>query len=323
MHPADRLPVEIWLTVFSHAFTDGGPTACAVSLVSNRFKQISERATFHTVAIDGAHRLRCLLRDLKARPPPARNVRHICLTDAQNQGIDHGREDVDALLALVSTSVESLCVGRPWKVRFETFLPAGVQLTALRDLALCGDYVSALTSEIEKWHTAAPNLTFPALRRVHLYGLLSGTAPLGVIARAAPCLQRLRISGVNADYQFPVLLGQALGVYTLHPNMLRGTDRTPLPETVRCVSVETYARGPGRPCYGDQKHEAMWNGFEALPLENMREGLKLRLLFPGRYGEADLVRDWFDIIGGGEGCWDESCEAREYEVVLEEVTVFD
>lgn len=154
------------------------------------------------------------------------------------------------MLALVATSLESLYVGRPWNVRFESFVPPGDQLTVLQDLALCGATVGSSASDFA-WHLPAHDLMFPGLRRIHIYGVLRGTVPLGVIARAAPGLQRLRISGVNADDQFPALLGEALGMWKQRPNTLLGAGRKRLPETVRFVTVEAYARDLGRP---DQKH---------------------------------------------------------------------
>ncbi|KAH9859162.1 hypothetical protein C2E23DRAFT_880524 [Lenzites betulinus] len=86
--PLDKLPYEILDDIFRLASTDGGPTACALSLVSHTVRNAARTSRFTSVSLVSglAAQLRCFLAALAAaRAEAAREraemprVRHLCL----------------------------------------------------------------------------------------------------------------------------------------------------------------------------------------------------------------------------------------------------
>ncbi|KAI0780483.1 hypothetical protein BD413DRAFT_607782 [Trametes elegans] len=91
----EKLATELLLEIFALACTDGGPTACALSLVSHHIRRASYPVRFHSVSLSGSPRrvqqLLARIHDERAiaGAAAAPKVRHLCLlTDGMAARMD-------------------------------------------------------------------------------------------------------------------------------------------------------------------------------------------------------------------------------------------
>ena len=206
----DSLPVELLTPICFLACTDGGPTACSLSLVSRRIHAVSRPARFHSVAFSGPRVLTAVPHFLarmkeehedRKRVEAASRVRHLFvsvlppLAESQTMVWKVYVFTVTTLLRAVAQDVETLSlVFSPWGPGPTKPIELDVEFPRVRELTVSGASFSA------------PRLgspAFPALRRLHL---LSGPCPREWTS-LTPNVTHLRLSElpdlvVNPDISF-------------------------------------------------------------------------------------------------------------------------
>ncbi len=206
----DALPVELLTPICFLACTDGGPTACSLSLVSRHIHAVSRPARFHSVAFSGPRVLTAVPNFLarlkeehedRKRAEAASRVRHLFvsvlppLSESQTMVWKVYVFTVTTLLRAVAPDVETLSlVFSPRESGPIKPIELDVQFPGLQELTVSGASFSA------------PQLgspAFPAVRRLHL---LSGPCPREWTS-LTPSVTHLRLSElpdlvVNPDISF-------------------------------------------------------------------------------------------------------------------------
>ena len=307
----DRCPPEILLKIFALACTDGGTTGCVLSLVSRYIREVSSIVQLQTVAVDRVTRMRLLLEALRSRPPALRRVKHLFLSDSQaawrrcwGADSDFGHYDAyAAIMALVGQDLITLTVSLRDYVSFYSLAPPGVKFSRLQDLTVeCSDFGSP---RVQK--PAHSNLipgSFPNLRRLNCYGMASRGSDqshlplLNTVADAAPALAYLRLSGVHELVHLPNILSVGLRIDDEEPG--RGVAAHRLPTDIQRIIVQPARIAYYGECdYGANDHCEMLEGLENLTMVDEH----VCLASEGSYRHEDCLKDWLDVIGGGDGCW--------------------
>lgn len=192
----DRLPLEMWTAICSHACTDGGKTGCALAITSHYLRAAVLPVQFQSVAInDGKHAAR-FLDALTARAPNHRRVLHLFLSNVSKsaEGQPHGwnelRRTLRDILTLVAPDLRMLT---------DIIVPRGlnphslpnVPFPALEELTIHGSLLSLEVSA----HNAEPRdkLWFPSLKFLHYISQCEGVE---MYTSRAPVLTHLRLSGI-------------------------------------------------------------------------------------------------------------------------------
>ncbi|KAI0778852.1 hypothetical protein BD413DRAFT_609409 [Trametes elegans] len=197
----DKLPAELLSHIFRLASTDGGQTACALSLVCRHVRAVAQLHYFYTVALTGeARALERFLATHAAPARPAPRVRHLFLALADVAPSDpsfvYGEAFMGpvlrayaaracALLRAVAPTLETL-VFLPF--RYAPPVLAGIAFPALRELTRGCDPAQPRDPDAPP-RAAAP--CYPALERLHL---LSGDLDAELWAGECPRLTHLRLS---------------------------------------------------------------------------------------------------------------------------------
>ncbi|KAI1788377.1 hypothetical protein LXA43DRAFT_1025567 [Ganoderma leucocontextum] len=195
----DSLPVELLTPICFLSCTDGGPTACSVSLVSRRMHAVSRPARYHSVAFSGPRILSAVPHFLarlkeehedRKRAEAASRVRHLFVSvlpplgESQTMVWKVYMFTVTTLLRAVAPDVETVSlVFSPWGRNPTKPIELDVEFPRLEELTVSGVSFSA------------PQLgspAFPALRRLHL---LSGPCPRQWTS-LTPNVTHLRLSEV-------------------------------------------------------------------------------------------------------------------------------
>ncbi|PIL24375.1 hypothetical protein GSI_14128 [Ganoderma sinense ZZ0214-1] len=172
----DSLPVELLTPICFLACTDGGPTACSLSLVSRHIHAVCRPARFHSVAFSGPRVLTAVPHFLarlkeehedRKRAEAASRVRHLFvsvlppLAESQTMVWKVYVFTVTTLLRAVASDVETLSlVFSPWGPGRTKPIELDVAFPRLSELTVSGASFSAPQLG------SAP--AFPALRRLHL-----------------------------------------------------------------------------------------------------------------------------------------------------------
>ncbi|KAH9940837.1 uncharacterized protein BXZ73DRAFT_75376 [Epithele typhae] len=201
--PLLDLPVELLHDIFTLACTDGGPTGCALSLVSRPVHALARAARFHSVVLVPAtpfrvNRLRAqLARDCAADAYVPR-LRHLCMSVVEGSG-RFWPADADTEPSAAATAVEPNRDGRKSrpahkedKDNLKDCARAG---TAFRDARTYTQSVSALLQ------LAAPDLE--TLTFVHCHGWVDVASMYGVECARFPALRELSLVGSYPFVEVP------------------------------------------------------------------------------------------------------------------------
>ena len=225
----DTLPVELLTPICFLACTDGGPTACALSLVSRHIHAVSRPARYHSVAFSGPRVLTAVPRFLtrlkeeyedREHAKAASRVRHLFVSvlpplgESQTMVWKLYMFTITTLLRAVAADVEILSlVLTPWGPEPIKPIKLDVKFPKLQELTVSGVSFSA------------PQLgspAFPALRRLHL---ISGPCPREWTS-LTPNITHLRLSEipdlvVNPDISFRELqiFTRECGIITEHSSI--------------------------------------------------------------------------------------------------------
>lgn len=291
----DRLPTEIWESIFQHACTDGGPTGRSLSLVSKRARDLSSPSKYYTLVLharqDGfASFLRFLnsgMYSIERQP-----VHHLLFSVAR--GYCHDSNTIDNaihILSLLSPGLHSLTLIQLSTIVFQ--LLSSIQdnmvfphLTHLTIIANNPDDLYRICSLQDRRHDGP--VAFP---RVHTAKLHFGGAMFKELFHAlvssAPSLQVLRIAQPKIIRTSDLLI--ALRLFYGIGEQRRKHDAEPAHRVV--VEVETIRElGVGGLSW---LHER--TALEQIAARDER--LRIKPQSPSRSAEA-LVRQWLD----GEPC---------------------
>lgn len=211
----ESCPPEICQTIFSFICTDGGYTGRTLSLVSKYIHSASLPIKLQTVSIKGTHQMKGFAAYLESLDPNHRRVRHLFITDLPSTRptrqslsfensqwrlvVPSNKDKEDArsqairrIIELTAQSIVSLsiCIAQceHTPVLLPYHLPRLTELTTL--LCISSPQIAVLSLESLKCHRR--------LRRWNIKGLRVESSYLsGIIARVAPALTHLRLSGVT------------------------------------------------------------------------------------------------------------------------------
>ncbi|TBU65368.1 hypothetical protein BD310DRAFT_911232 [Dichomitus squalens] len=218
----DRLPVELITPICFLACTDGGPTACALSLVSHHIRAASRPARFYSVSFNGPRVITAVppfLTRLKEEHEETRRgdapprVRHLFVSvsppkgESQTMILKVYRVTIDMLLRAVAQDVETLSLVQSYMQGDQSANPIAldVKFPRLRELTISGVLFSSPQLD------SAP---FPTLRRLHV---LRGPSP-SEWAPLTPNVTYLRISEVPDLHVLPVIWTSGLSTFGRDPN---------------------------------------------------------------------------------------------------------
>ncbi|RPD66574.1 hypothetical protein L226DRAFT_566986 [Lentinus tigrinus ALCF2SS1-7] len=204
------LPVELITRIAFLACTDGGLTACSLSLVCRFFRAAARPARFHTVAFDGPslHPLRTFLSVYREEqtddPISYPKVHHLFISTFPLKGGQltpnlHAPEayasEVSTLLDVVAPTLETLaCIG--FRRSIPDLATLGIIFPALEELTIC-DIPNPFPLDLHVHDVSRP--FFPALRRLHKWN--RSIEPRW--AAYAPGLTHIRLSELNPiDFPF-------------------------------------------------------------------------------------------------------------------------
>jgi hypothetical protein len=303
------LPNELWEKIFASAFTDGGQTGCALSLVSKHFRELSERIRLQSVAIYSLTSLRAFSMSLTAGAYDNSSIRCLLLMKprpSNHQDYGYGEElewdDIyQELIPHITPTLEVLAF-----IDFNLFPRRlgsdGLQFPRLRDLIMRGS-ASTLT----------PGPLLPSLQRAHLYGWV-GLCDIARLSDLTQSIKQLYISLVGLRLSNPETLGALLGVNPdPHGPSPLGVDFSEkLSKSLIHVSVELFRR---RPLSIRQREEEDAVFREAMPmfcsLMNDPQTAGRLHISPFRdQPECDgnaLRLAWLNLVKGGDGTWQTGC----------------
>lgn len=314
----ERCPLEISLSIFSLACTDGGNTGRSLSLVSKHIHAASKPVKLHSMSIRGLRQMKAFANLLESLPPRLRRVHHLSIVDhidrlpkIYGEITDPGAlmhiagvlgatknflegttpiKDTEEtrsnalhrIINAVSSSIVSLSLSFAACERSPLKLP--FHLPRLTELTTFFNFkdpqLAVFTLESFK--------RFPSLLRWNTGGF--GVDPpylFGHIARLSPRLTHLRLQGIE-PYCYPSL-ARALDT----DRRLRAEDEmTPLPVTIKKVFIQPTSL---------RDEDNLW-----LKRHNSRIVIQL-VDFAGSYfspaGGKLVENQWLDRVNGGRGCW--------------------
>lgn len=193
----DRLPLEMWTAICSHACTDGGSTGCALAVTSRYLRSAVLPVQLQSVAINDVKHAARFLKAFKARHPRHRRVLYLFLSnvsksaDGQPHGWNELRNILRETLTLVAPDLRMLT---------DIIMPRGlkphslpnVPFPALEELTIHGSLLTLETIH----HSAEPydQLSFPSLKFLHYVSQWEGVE---MYTSRAPVLTHLRLSGIT------------------------------------------------------------------------------------------------------------------------------
>ncbi|KAI0647491.1 hypothetical protein C8Q79DRAFT_631352 [Trametes meyenii] len=306
------LAVELLTSIFSLACTDGGRTACSLSLVCKHIREVARPIRFNVVALTGGapHKLQAFFDDLEResnsfRAGTTSRVRHLFLhTDlskARTQNSGGSSKDarqseamtpaqysdlVTSILQAVSPHLETLVL-LPYP--YSPSMLEGVIFPCLRELAL-----QTSDRHLDLGPTDS-SPAYPSLRRLHL---LSGGFNVDLWAHHSPSLTHLRISNFSDHVYLDGLM---------HLQDPEG----PFPELEKII-IHPIPPPPPRWCHGAPlvRYRLM---IPALWASQAPTRVPVYILPPNvekreytRYIQ-DHRQEWGDYVEGRRpGCWDVS-----------------
>ncbi|KAJ6557697.1 hypothetical protein B0H19DRAFT_1148367 [Mycena capillaripes] len=290
----ERLPPELLLEIFAFACTDGGPTGCALSLVSRHVHDVSAPAKLRSVALRGLPCMR-LFAAMLERNPKHPNVEHLFLTDngGRKDLGENARDIYTAIITTVGPTLITLSISLLFAdVYIEHAVPAGCSLPKLRDLSMASSTFTV--------HEAATAPSLPALLCLHFYGMSPSNTDaqlLDLAAGGAPGVTHMRLSCLYEFEHFPDMLSVALGEQPMRSEVPKLSLPSALERLIILPSTFDYDEAV---CgYGEYEQATMIEGLEELAEKNEKVTLG-----PGCwYNIDDCLEDWLDVVNSGDGCW--------------------
>ncbi|GJE99624.1 hypothetical protein PsYK624_158950 [Phanerochaete sordida] len=315
----DCFPVELWLKIAPLACLDGGYTARSLQLVSHQMRDIVKPVRFISVSLVTKTQLLAFSRFLpkgeqEARPSSL-SIQHL-LVDIKTHYWGDDAKDKENSLRL-QEAVRNLLA---------------VAALTLRTLALYGTQLDVVASGVtfplvedfcvESLDILGRNPILPSLLRLHLtrFSSYSGFWPL--LARIAPALTHIRLSGLSQDAELPRILRNLLDqpvpdtpesckALYLVPPYPPGTPEAEAADalaSLRTVLVEPIECVGGGDCCGTgivmQIHMKCWLDVVA---EEYKQGTGRGMLYllpdvvESQVSEAR--REWVEMVEGGSGPW--------------------
>ncbi|KAI0672779.1 hypothetical protein C8Q78DRAFT_679087 [Trametes maxima] len=307
----EYLAVELLTSIFSLACTDGGRTACSLSLVCKHIREVARPFRFNIVALTGGapHKLQAFFNDLERESNTSRagaRVRHLFLhtdlskarTQSGGPGRPHKNAKESETIILEQYYKVVLSILRAVAPHLETLVLLPYPYTdMLREISF--PFLRDLTLQTNDRHLdigpTDGSPAYPSLRRLHL---LSGGFNVDLWAHHSPSLTHLRISNFSD------------GVYLNGLTRLHDPEG-PLPELEKII-IHPVPPPPARWCHGVPlvRYRAM---IPALWVSQVSKRVSAYILPPNvekreytRYIQ-DHRREWGDAIEGRlPGCWDVS-----------------
>ncbi|KAI8982802.1 hypothetical protein BD414DRAFT_381634, partial [Trametes punicea] len=327
----ETLPVELLAEIFTLAFTDGGHTACSVSLVNRRLYEACRPFRFQTVALDGSTPKveRFLATFEKERtelePSTTLKVRQLYLDASRLYGrIDFASSWYHTLLRNDASEEEGEFAPQPCDKQ-----PSAVASV----LDMVSPHLEMLALHTPIFCSAIESISFPRLRELTIRCSALNFTPAEGSAPLYPALKRLHI------IEFPVALHawgfNAPNLTHLRVSLCRSISRIENLATLQCTSI---TRRSGRPkstspfsclekliIQPDVCPPRRWdNGFDFaahtalidfLWQSQAQPVVPVYILPQGR--SVALRKDWQCRLEGDESCWEisESYARSRYESV--------
>ncbi|RDX53693.1 hypothetical protein OH76DRAFT_1479485 [Lentinus brumalis] len=315
----EALPYELLEDIFILAFSDGGHTACSVSLVSRRMRHLSSRYRFHSVALRSRtlqiasflatfalararyREARPMLRHLYIASPATSSYHWFSRYVHNPDGWPHfGTAFVGhalALLALVASELKTLVLVQ---CPSELLDPIGrTGFPNLQELTVVGGRQLATHGEAIAVH--APETLYPRLVQLDL---ISPVVLFSHWSTHAPHVTHLRLSGsarqdyIDEDIRDVLLRNlRADDVPSIFPDLERFVVQTyHIPRSFQ--SLRNPRSSPALARFTEvelkQMQEDGHHGFELRPTSTFQSVEEL---------ESATHRDWVDRVGGGAGWW--------------------
>ncbi|GJE99330.1 hypothetical protein PsYK624_155840 [Phanerochaete sordida] len=324
----DCFPVETWLHIVALACTDGGRTGRALSLVSRKMLSVVDPIRFRCVLLAHEDQLRAFSRVLGARDPSP-TIHHLLIFVKKHSGGEAGVRDstenfensLHKIISVAAPTVQTLAVHG---ITNDLGL-CNLVFPVLHDLA-----IDALPS-----NTASHASCFPSLRRLHISSHSRRRDFWADLARFAPALTHLRLSGLTQEASLSTFLRVLLklpaerwssNVVVAGADSMDDAGEECAPEdpavaaaVARLPALRHVVVQPLRLEYegwcgeGPFLHGLMKNGLQRIASAcAQRQGTRnMYLLQDGpRYSLEDARRDWLDAVEGGEGPWAEGSDAN-------------
>ena len=84
----ERIPPEVWATIFRLACVDGGTTGCSLALVSSHIREVSAPYRLRSVSLHGPAKIQSFLTSLERTPTHLRCVRNIFISTQRRGNAD-------------------------------------------------------------------------------------------------------------------------------------------------------------------------------------------------------------------------------------------
>ncbi|GJE99621.1 hypothetical protein PsYK624_158920 [Phanerochaete sordida] len=217
----DRCPLEIWPEIAAFACTDGGRTACALSLVSHRMHAVVQPVRYFSVSLTSKRQVLAFAARVAAMDKPP-VILHLFVSCADEQDPHSSSIDLELILAqrrmgLLSKwqTPDDSPTKHPGQLAaaihsiFVSAAPHLHTLVELVDTAVALEletlahprfpHLRALTSSYmaDRLPASDPgHARFPALRRLHVTRAHSSAPFWLALAQAAPRATHLRLSGL-------------------------------------------------------------------------------------------------------------------------------
>jgi hypothetical protein len=307
------LPTEIWDKIFKISCTDGGVTACALSLVSQRVRVQSRLYRLQSVALYGPTKLRRFLDALSTFDRHERRVRWLFLSNTvllNGKTIEDEFEAEDACdaLNLLTTllapwlEVLTITISSASKDMFSTLQ----NTSALHTFTVRGSLLFSSDGDV-------PYL--PAVRRLHIAGDYEEDENrlVRILERWAP-REHLYLSGFSSHSGIAWVLWRTLAHKT--------NDATP-PYTPPLLHLPLLTLQPGwgsLELVARMEHDRMLE--DLVDFTSLCKNGTTKVGFhPGGnddFDEIEMRRDWEDIARGGAGAFGRAADLLSERNALDE-----
>jgi hypothetical protein len=307
------LPTEIWDRIFKVSCTDGGVTACALSLVSQRVLVQSRPYRLQSVALYGPTKLRRFLDALSTLDEHERHVRWLFLSDTRlhdGNTIEDEFEGEDAsnalnlLVALLAPRLEvlTITISSASKDMFAALQDA----SALHTLTVRGSFLFSFDGDVPHLH---------ALRRLHIAGdyCEDESRLIHILERWAP-REHLYLSGFLCHVGMDSVLWKML-----KHNINNATP----PYTPPLLHLPLLTLQPGwgsLELVARMEHDRMLEDLVDFT-SSCRNGTTKVGFLPGGNDDLDEIemrRDWEDMAQGGVGAFSRAADLLSERNALDE-----
>lgn len=314
----DCFPVELWLKIAPLACLDGGYTARSLQLVSHQMRDIVKPVRFISVSLVTKTQLLAFTRFLpkgeQEGRPSSLSIQHL-LVDIKTQYWGDDAKEKEKSLRLQEAIRNLLAVAAP---TLRTLALYGTQLDVVASgvtLPLVEDFC------VESLDILGKNTILSSLLRLHFtrFSSYSGFWPL--LARIAPALTHIRLSGLSQDVELTRILRNLLDLPVpntpescmalyLVPPYPPGTPEAEAADalaSLRTVLVEPIEHAGGDFCGTGIVIQIQMKCWLDVVAEERKQGAGRGMLYllpdvvESQVSEAR--REWAEMVEGGSGPW--------------------